>query len=76
MDDFEDMKMTLTYTQTFEVGDLTDFQLQTFSGDIEIVGHDENTIKVETFIWDRNLYLYLESPTDKPTKKFPPTKIR
>ena len=52
------MKMTLTYTQTFEVGDLTDFQLQTFSGDIEIVGHDENTIKVETFIWDRNLLTF------------------
>ncbi len=49
------MNLNPTYTQSFEVENLSTFQLQTFSGDIELVGHDENTIKVETFIWDRSL---------------------
>ena len=52
------MNMTPTQTQTFEVGDLTNFQCQTFSGNIEFVEHDENTIKMETFFGDRNLLTF------------------
>jgi two-component system, LytTR family, sensor kinase len=57
MDAFANRKMnqTPTYTQSFEAEGLDSLHLQTFSGDIELVGHDENSIKVEVFIWDRDL---------------------
>jgi two-component system, LytTR family, sensor kinase len=60
MDAFTDIKMNQipTYIRSFEVEDLNGFQLQTFSGDIEIFGHDENSIKVETYIWDRSILTF------------------
>lgn len=45
-------------TKKYEVENLKNLQLKTFSGDIEIVGHDENFIKVEVFATVRSLFTF------------------
>lgn len=45
-------------TKKYDVENLKNLQLKTFSGDIEIVGHDENTIKVEVFATVRSLFTF------------------
>lgn len=50
------MNTTPTFSQTFEVDGLNSLQLRTFAGDIELIGHDEQTLKIEAFVWDRSVF--------------------
>ncbi|MDR6564373.1 MULTISPECIES: histidine kinase [unclassified Arcicella] len=45
-------------TKTYEVEAIKHLQLKTFSGDIELIGHDENTIKVEVYATVRSLFTF------------------
>ncbi|MFN3848548.1 MAG: histidine kinase [Spirosomataceae bacterium] len=44
-----------TISKSFGVEGLKNLQLQTFAGDIELLGHEENTIKVEVFATVRSI---------------------
>jgi two-component system, LytTR family, sensor kinase len=59
MDAFTDRKMmnqSPSMTKSFEIEGLNNLQLDTFSGDIEIVGHDSATIKVEVYAYMRSVF--------------------
>ena len=43
------MQNTATITKKFEAEGIKNLQLVTFAGDIEIIGHEENTIIIEVF---------------------------
>jgi two-component system, LytTR family, sensor kinase len=58
MDAFTDRKMmnqSPSMIKSFEIEGLKNLQLDTFSGDIEIVGHDSATIKVEVYAYARRI---------------------
>jgi two-component system, LytTR family, sensor kinase len=49
------MNQSPSMTRNFEIEGLKNLQLETFSGDIEIVGDDEDTIKVEVYAYARRI---------------------
>ena len=49
------MNQSPSMTKSFEAEELRNLHLETFSGDIEIVGHDSTTIKVEVFAYARSI---------------------
>jgi two-component system, LytTR family, sensor kinase len=58
MDAFTDRQMmnqSPSMTKSFELEGLKNLQLDTFSGDIEIVGHDSTMIKVEVYAYIRSI---------------------
>jgi hypothetical protein len=52
------MNQMPTISKSFTVEDFSTLQLHTFSGNIELVGHDENTVKVEVFISVRSIFTF------------------
>ena len=56
--------MEKTLKKEFDATDIKNLQLETFAGDIEIIGHEENTIIVEIFATVRSwtsLFLSVDS---------------
>ncbi len=47
---------TPSITKSFEAEGLKNLHLETFSGDIEVLGHDENTIEVEVYAYVRSIF--------------------
>jgi two-component system, LytTR family, sensor kinase len=67
MDAFTDIKMmnfSPSMTKSFEAEGIKDLQLETQYGNIELVGHGENTIKVEVFATFRSIFsfFFIEEP--------------
>jgi two-component system, LytTR family, sensor kinase len=59
MDAFTDRKMmnqSPSMTKSFEAEGLNNLHLETFSGDIELLGHDSATIKVEVYAYERRIF--------------------
>jgi two-component system, LytTR family, sensor kinase len=59
MDAFSDRQMmnqSPSMTKSFEAEEIKNLKLETFSGDIELVGYDENTIKVEAYAYVRSIF--------------------
>jgi sensor histidine kinase YesM len=49
------MKQTATLQKTFEAKELKYLQVEVFSGDITLIGHDEDSIVVEVFASERSI---------------------
>jgi two-component system, LytTR family, sensor kinase len=59
MDDFSDIKMmnqSPSMTKSFKAEEIKNLQLETQYGNIEIVGHNENSIRVEVFATVRRIF--------------------
>jgi two-component system, LytTR family, sensor kinase len=62
------MNQSPSMTKNFEAQGLKNLSLETFSGDIELVGHDESTIKVEVYAYARRistLFLFREQLSEE-----------
>ena len=49
------MNQSPSMTKSFEAEGLKNLSLETFSGDIELIGHDSTTIKVEVYAYARSI---------------------
>jgi hypothetical protein len=49
-----------TFEKTFEADSINP-RLQNFTGDLELIAHDENTIKVEIYASVRSIFTFLST---------------
>lgn len=64
------MNQAPSMTKSFEAEEIKNLKLETFSGDIELIGHDSTTIKVEAYAYVRSIFTLFLFQEQVPVNKF------